>query len=255
MFKVASWNVNSINARVEHVLLWLEQNDIDVLALQELKCVDEQFPFDPFFERGYELIVSGQKSYNGVAFIARSEGEDVITEMPQFDDPQKRVLAATFNGIRLINVYVPNGQALGNNKYDYKLDWLDHFNRFVANQLEQYPLLAIMGDFNIAPENADVYDIKEWSDCVLVSKHERAALNKLMSLGLYDSFRLFKQPVDCFSWWDYRSASFRQNKGLRIDLILLSEALSSKCQNSAIDTSPRSWERPSDHAPVLVSLV
>ena len=252
MYKIASWNVNSINVRTEHMAQWLERNDVDVLAIQETKCLDEQFPFEPFFDLGYEVIVSGQKSYNGVAILSRSEASDIITDVPGFDDPQRRILAATIDGIRVINLYVPNGHAVGTEKYAYKLKWLEAVITFIAEQKEIHPKTVVLGDFNIAPTDLDVWDTKEWQDCILVSHPERTALNRLLHLGFVDSFRLFNQDGDNFSWWDYRSASYRQNKGLRIDLVLLSSALVEGCQNSVIDVTPRTWERPSDHVPVFV---
>lgn len=254
MYRIASWNVNSVNVRTEHLVQWLEKNEVDVLALQELKCQDEQFPFDAVFELGYEVVVSGQKSYNGVAILSRSEAEDVVTDIEGFDDPQRRILAATIDGIRVINLYVPNGQSVGSDKYAYKLKWLEEVTGFIAEQKQKYPKTVVLGDFNIAPTDDDVWDPKEWQDKILCSHPERTALNRLLRLGFVDSFSLFKQPQDSFSWWDYRAGSFRQNKGLRIDLILLSSALVDSCQNSAIDTTPRTWARPSDHAPVFVVL-
>lgn len=254
MYKIATWNVNSINVRTEHIALWLERNDVDVLAIQETKCLDENFPFEPFFELGYEVVVSGQKNYNGVALLSRSEATDIITDVPGYDDPQRRILAATVDGIRIINLYVPNGQAVGTEKYEYKLRWLEEVTAFIAEQKERYSKVVVLGDFNIAPTELDVWDPKEWQGCILVSHPERTALNRLLRLGFTDSFRIFNHQPDRFSWWDYRSASFRQNKGLRIDLILLSSALVNVCQNSTIDTAPRTWERPSDHAPAFVVL-
>ena len=236
------------------MIQWLERNDVDVLAIQETKCVDEQFPFDPFIELGYEVVVSGQKSYNGVAILSRSEAEDIITDVPGFEDPQRRILAATIDDIRIINLYVPNGNSVGSDKYVYKLKWLEEVTAFSAEQKEQYPKTVVLGDFNIAPTDIDVWDPKEWQDTILVSHEERVALNRLLRHGFVDSFRLFNKEQDHFSWWDYRLASFRQNKGLRIDLILLSSALADVCLNSQIDTIPRTWERPSDHAPVFTVL-
>lgn len=253
-YKIASWNVNSIKVRVDHVIDWLEGNQIDVLALQEIKCLDEQFPFDMFFEVGYEIVVSGQKTYNGVAILSREEAHEVITDIPGFEDPQRRLLAATIDGIRIYNVYVPNGQSIDSDKYQYKLDWLEAFTAFVQEEKETYPNQLILGDFNIAPGDRDVYDVKEWRDSVLVSDKERAALNRLLKLGFADSFRIFKQRDDLFSWWDYRDGNFNKNLGLRIDLILMNEPLVERCLNSAIDPTPRGWIRPSDHAPVFVAL-
>lgn len=254
MYRIASWNVNSVNARVDHVVQWLEKNEVDVLALQEIKCLDEQFPLTPFLELGYEVIVSGQKSYNGVALLSKTEAEDIVTDMPHYADPQRRIMAATIDGFRILNLYVPNGQSLGSDKYQYKLAWLDALIEFVEKEKARYPNMAIVGDFNIAPTDADVYDPKECQGNILVSEPERTALKRLLRLGFVDSFRLFKQPQDSFSWWDYRAGSLRQNKGLRIDLALLSNDLAAHCQNSDIDKTPRTWARPSDHAPVFVLL-
>jgi exodeoxyribonuclease-3 len=253
-YKIATWNVNSIKVRVEQVIDWLEGNEIDVLALQEIKCLDEQFPFDAFFEAGYEIVVSGQKTYNGVAVLSRSEAVDVKMEMPGFDDPQKRLLALTIDGIRLYNVYVPNGQSLESDKFQYKLRWLEAFTALVEAEKATYPNQLILGDFNIAPTDRDVFDVKEWRDCLLVSEKERRALRQLLKLGFIDSFRLFKQRDDLFSWWDYRDGNYQKNKGLRIDLILMNEPLVERCINSAIDPTPRGWLRPSDHAPVFTVL-
>ncbi len=254
MYKIASWNVNSINVRTEHMVQWLEKNEMNVLAIQETKCQDEQFPFEPFLDMGYEVIISGQKSYNGVAILSRSEASDVITDIEGFDDPQRRILAATIDGIRIINLYVPNGQSLESDKFQYKLKWFEEVTAFIAKEKEKYPKMVVLGDFNIAPLHEDVWDPKEWQDKNLVSHQERTALNRLLRLGFVDSFTMFEQPADSFSWWDYRGASFRQNKGMRIDLVLLSSALADSCLNSSIDKTPRSWERPSDHAPAFVVL-
>lgn len=254
LYRIASWNVNSMSVRVDHVVQWLERNDVDVLALQEIKCLDEQFPIEPFISMGYEVIVSGQKTYNGVAILSKSESEDIITDIDGFEDPQRRILAATVDDIRIINLYVPNGQSLDSDKFQYKLEWLDAVTQFIAEQKEQYGKVVVLGDFNIAPTDEDVWDPKEWQETLLVSQKERVALNRLMRLGFVDSFRLFKQSQDSFSWWDYRGGSYRQNKGLRIDLILLSSMLVDSCRNSKIDQVPRSWARPSDHAPVFVVL-
>lgn len=253
-YKIASWNVNSIKVRASQVLDWLDSNQVDILALQEIKCLDEQFPFDEFFEAGYEIVVSGQKTYNGVAILSKTEACDVVTDIPDFQDHQRRLMAATIDGIRIYNVYVPNGQSLDSDKYQYKLRWLKAFTDFIEQEKKDYDKQVILGDFNIAPTDRDVYDIKEWRDCVLVSDKERHALNALLKLGFIDSFRLFKQRDDLFSWWDYRSGNFQNNQGLRIDLILVNEAVADTCINSVIDPTPRGWMRPSDHAPVFIAL-
>ena len=235
MFKLASWNVNSLKVRLEQVLAWLDSSEVDILALQEIKMTDDQFPVEAFTSRGFHVVFSGQKTYNGVAIISRQPISDVVTDIPNLNDPQRRILAATIGDVRLINLYVPNGAAVGSDKYDYKLTWLPHVTEFIQQQLIQYPRMAVVGDFNIAPEDKDVHDPKEWEGCILVSPLERQALNKLLALGLHDSFRNFPQEEQQFSWWDYRAAGFRRNRGLRIDLILLSDALNADCKSSAID--------------------
>lgn len=254
MLKVASWNVNSLNVRLEAVLAWLDSSETDVLALQETKVPDEKFPLGVFLERGYHVSFSGQKTYNGVAVISRTPIEDVLMDIPGFEDPQRRFLACTVAGVRLIDLYVPNGSAVGTDKYAYKLNWLEHVTAFLQEELVRYPKLVVVGDFNIAPDDRDVHNPTRWEGSVLVSPPERAAYQKLLAQGLFDSFRLFDQPNHAFSWWDYRGAGFRQNHGLRIDLLLLSEALKIRCIESNIDTEPRASERPSDHAPVWVML-
>ena len=254
MLKIASWNVNSLKVRLEQVLQWLETNQVDVLALQETKIVDEQFPAQVFEDLGYHIVFSGQKTYNGVAIVSRHPITDVVPDIPDLADPQRRILAATVAGIRLIDLYVPNGAAVGTDKYEYKLMWLDKVTSFVKQQLSCYPHLAVVGDFNIAPEDKDVHDPEEWKDCVLVSPQERQAFVGLMALGLKDSFRYCSPDAQLYSWWDYRAAAFRRNRGLRIDHILLSEALNAQCLESCIDAEPRRAERPSDHAPVWARL-
>lgn len=254
MLKLASWNVNSLKVRLDQVLAWLDSSQVDVLALQEIKMTDDQFPVEAFTERGFHVVFSGQKTYNGVAIISRQPIQDVVTDVPCLDDPQRRILAATIGDIRLINLYVPNGSEVGSEKYEYKLTWLPHVTDFIQQQLTQYPRMAVVGDFNIAPDDRDVHDPKEWEGCVLVSALEREAFAKLLALGLHDSFRNFPQEEQLFSWWDYRAAGFRRNRGLRIDHILLSDALNKMCLVSAIDKAPRRAERPSDHAPVWVEL-
>ncbi len=254
MFKLATWNVNSIKVRLPHVLQWLQTSQVDVLGLQELKVTDENFPVDEFKQEGYDVSFAGQKTYNGVALISKQPLEAVVTDMPQWEDPQRRLIAASVGPLRVINVYVPNGQSVGSDKFNYKLTWLQHFTDFVREQLQQYPDLAIMGDFNIAPEDRDVHDPATWVGHVLVSPQERQALQDIKSLGLEDSFRLFDQADGLFSWWDYRAGGFRRNHGLRIDLILLSQALAKNCRQCYIDKEPRVWERPSDHTPVVAEL-
>ncbi len=254
VLKLASWNVNSLKVRLDQVLDWLESTQVDVLALQETKLLDENFPAAAFIEKGYHLVYSGQKTYNGVAIISRYPISDIITDISDLDDPQRRILAVTISGIRLINLYVPNGSELTSDKYQYKLNWLQKITLFIQEQMSVYPKLAVVGDFNIAPEDRDVHDPIEWEGCVLVSLAERQAFTRLLQLGLHDSFRNFEQEENAFSWWDYRAAGFRRNRGLRIDHILLSDELNRLCSLSVIDIEPRRSERPSDHAPVWVSL-
>ncbi len=251
--RIASWNVNSLRVRLPQVLDWLNTASIDVLGLQETKLVDEQFPTDAFKEIGYNTAYSGQKTYNGVALITRDEPSDVVTDLPGLDDPQRRVLAATVSGTRILNLYVPNGQSVGSDKYEYKLAWLRALNDFVEDELAGHDRLVVMGDFNIAPEDRDVHDPVEWEGSVLVSEAERTQLQALFTLGLVDTFRAFDQKEAIFSWWDYRAAGFRRNRGLRIDLILASRSLADICTSSVVDKEPRTSERPSDHAPVLAS--
>ena len=249
--KIATWNVNSLNVRLPHVLEWLAAHSPDVLVLQEIKQITEVFPTDAFNEAGYQSVASGQKTYNGVATICREEPLDHITDFPGFDDPQRRILAATISGVRIIDLYVPNGQAVGTEKYQYKLSWLGALHGFLKTELEKHPNLVVLGDFNIAPEDRDVYDPEKWGEEVLCSPPERQALGDLLDLGLHDVFRRFDQAEKSFSWWDYRAAGFRRNAGLRIDLILASPDMAESCQASYIDREPRTWERPSDHAPVV----
>ncbi len=254
MLKLASWNVNSLKIRLEQVLEWFESSQVDVLALQEIKMTNELFPAQRFLERGYHVTFSGQKTYNGVAIISRYPMSDVVMDVPQLVDPQRRILAVTVAGVRFINLYVPNGSEVGSDKYAYKLMWLAHLIAYIKQQLCDFSYVAVVGDFNIAPEDIDVHSPAEWEGCVLVSPQERQALSELISLGLKDSFRTLNQNEQLFSWWDYRAAAFRRNRGLRIDHILLSEALQALCVEAHIDPEPRKVERPSDHTPVWVTL-
>jgi len=250
--KVASWNVNSIRVREQQVLDWLEAEKPDVLGLQEIKMPTDDFPLDAFAEAGYHSAVDGQKTYNGVALLSRVEGADIHRCLPNFADEQKRAIAGTYDGTRIINLYVPNGKAVGDEKYAYKLGWLDALQRWVKAELAAHDKVVVMGDFNIAPDDRDVHDPVEWAGKILCSDAEREALNSLLELGLTDSFRLFDQDEKLFSWWDYRAAGFRRNRGLRIDLLLVSAAVAKTCTASRIDKEPRKLERPSDHAPVVV---
>lgn len=251
MLKIASWNVNSLRARITHVLEWLETDRPEVLALQETKLEDELFPTEAFVEAGYTAVFSGQKAYNGVALLSTLSPRDVSTELPGVDNDQSRLVAASYGDIRVLNVYVPNGQAVGSDKYTYKLAWLDGLRQLVQRELREHAQLVVLGDFNVAPDDQDVHDPELWEGSVLCSEPERAAFRRLLELGLADSFRLFDQPPDTFSWWDYRAGAFRRNLGLRIDLILVSAGLRPYCVRSRIDTTPRKRERPSDHAPVV----
>ena len=249
--KIATWNVNSLNVRLPHVLEWLSANTPDVLVLQEIKQVTDVFPVDEFSDAGYRSIASGQKTYNGVAVISREQPGDPATDFPGFEDPQRRMLAVTVDDVRIVNLYVPNGQAVGTEKYEYKLDWLAALRKFIEGEIELHDNIVILGDFNIAPADEDVHDPEKWGDAILCSPPERAALQALLSLGLTDVFRKFEQPEKSFSWWDYRAAGFRRNAGLRIDLILGSDTMTRLCTASYVDKEPRRWERPSDHAPVV----
>jgi exodeoxyribonuclease-3 len=249
--KIATWNVNSMKVRLPHVLEWLGSAEPDVLVLQEIKQLTEMFPSDELTAAGYRSLANGQKTYNGVAVISREEPTDPDLEIPGLDDPQRRVLAATIDGVRVINLYVPNGSEVGSEKYDYKLGWLSALRDYLARELDEHENLVVLGDFNIAPADEDVYDPVKWGDAILCSPPERAALRALLDLGLSDVFRKFEQPEKSFSWWDYRRAGFQRNAGLRIDLILTSAAMTERCSASYIDREPRTWERPSDHTPVL----
>jgi exodeoxyribonuclease-3 len=249
--KIATWNVNSMKVRLPHVIEWLSANDPDVLVLQEIKQLTEIFPQEELAAAGYRSLANGQKTYNGVAVVSKAEPQDPDLELPGLDDPQRRVLATTIDGVRIVNLYVPNGSAVGSEKYAYKLGWLRTLRDYLADQLDRHENLVVLGDFNIAPADEDVYDPVKWGEAILCSPAERAALAELLDLGLTDVFRKFDQPEKSFSWWDYRAAMFRRNAGLRIDLILTSAAMTKNCTSSYIDREPRTWERPSDHAPVI----
>ena len=249
--RLATWNVNSLRVRLEHLQRWLEVNPVDVLALQELKLPDEAFPAAPIAALGLHAAHFGQRTYNGVAILARESLAGVVTGMPDYDDPERRVIAATVGGVQVVNVYVPNGQAVGSDKYAYKLEWLGRLRTFLAAEIDRHPRLVVLGDFNIAPEDRDVHDPARWQGLVHVSEPERRALAAITALGLVDLFRRFEQPPGSWSWWDYRMGAFRRNHGLRIDLILATPALAAQCRSCRIDRTPRAWERPSDHAPVV----
>ena len=252
--KIATWNVNSLKVRLSHVLDWLATNQPDVLCLQETKQEDGQFPLAALQQAGYQAVFSGQKTYNGVAIISKLAAIEVVYGLPDFADEQRRLIAATIQGVRVICIYVPNGQSVDSDKYRYKLAWLAALQEWLKRELLHYPKLALLGDYNIAPEDRDVYDPKLWVGNVLVSEPERAAFHALGQLGLHDSFRLFEQPEKSYSWWDYRMMAFRRNMGLRIDHILLSTPLVQGCTGCIIDRAPRKLERPSDHTPVMAEL-
>lgn len=271
--KIATWNVNSLRVRLPHLVEWVATACPDILALQETKLTDDFFPVQELAALGYQAVYAGQKSYNGVALLSRFEARNVVRDIPDLDDPQRRVLSATYavpqgiltdagtvpitdsvgvvQDVRVLNIYVPNGSSVGSEKYSYKLSWLDKLCAYIEAQLRLYPRLVVLGDFNIAPEDRDVHDPKIWEGQVMVSEAERHFFNRLLSLGLWDTFRLFEQQPELFSWWDYRAAAFRRNLGLRIDHILVSPALRQLCVTCSIDKTPRKLERPSDHAPVI----
>lgn len=240
-----------MNVRQPHVIEWLQTHEPDVLVLQELKQVTEKFPADNLKAIGYHSIASGQKTYNGVAIISKTPATDPVTDFPDLDDPQRRVLASTIDSVRVINLYVPNGAEVGSEKYTYKLGWLASLRDFLDTELGRHEKLVVLGDFNIAPADADVHDPEKWGEAILCSPPERKALTDLTALGLTDVFRKFDQPEKAFSWWDYRAAGFRRNAGLRIDLILSSAAMTERCTACYVDKEPRTWERPSDHTPVV----
>lgn len=252
--KLACWNVNSLKVRLPHVLQWLEDHPVDVLCLQETKLTDDKFPVAEIEAAGYNAAFSGQKTYNGIAILSRHPISDVVKNNPLFDDTQQRLLTVTIENMRIICAYIPNGQAPDSDKFHYKLAWLNSLQLWLVDQQKKYPDLALLGDFNIAPEDRDVHDPAAWVGQNLVSPPERAAYQAMLALPLIDSFRLFEQAEKCFSWWDYRALGFRLNKGLRIDHILLSPSLAARCQSCVIDRVPRKWEQPSDHAPVIATL-
>jgi len=252
--KLATWNVNSLKVRLPQVLAWAEKHRPDALCLQETKLENPKFPAAEIEAAGYRWLHNGQKTYNGVAILARADPADAVTAIPGLEDEQKRVLAATVGGVRIVCAYVPNGESTESGKYQYKLRWLAAFREWLKQELAAHPRLAVLGDYNIAPESRDVHDPAAWEGKVLFSQPERDAFNGLIGLGLKDAFRLFEQPERSFSWWDYRMNAFRRKMGLRIDHILLSEELAKACTACAIDTEPRGNERPSDHAPVVAEL-
>jgi len=255
VLKIASWNVNSLNVRLPHVLAWTDAARPDILALQETKLLDDRFPVSELADSGYSCVYSGQPTYNGVAILSREPAGEVVTDIPGLDDPQRRILAATvptaLGKIRLVNLYVVNGSEVGSEKYSYKLEWLEKVTGWLAGELAQHQNMVVVGDFNIAPEDRDVHDPELWREKILCSTEERAALQRLLDLGFADTFRLFEQDDRIFSWWDYRMNAFRRKMGLRIDLVLASKGMAGRCTASYVDIEPRRQERPSDHAPVI----
>ncbi|MGL4602957.1 MAG: exodeoxyribonuclease III [Iodobacter sp.] len=253
--KIVTWNVNSLKVRLPQVLEWLAAHpDVTALCLQETKMDDPVFPRADIEEAGFHVVFAGQRTYNGVAIIAREPLTDVVVNIPGFEDAQVRLIAATMQGVRLVCAYIPNGQSLESDKYQYKLSWLTALTAWLKTEMARYSKLALLGDYNIAPQDADVHDPKKWEGQVLVSAPERDAFQALLDLGLTDSFRLFDQPEKSFSWWDYRGFGFRKNAGMRIDHILLSAELVPLCSECVIDIEPRKNERPSDHTPVIANI-
>ena len=253
--KLATWNVNSLAVRLPQLLAWLDTNPVDVLVLQETKLIDDKFPQAEIEAAGYQVAFHGQKTYNGVALLSRGvPAQDVVKNIPGFEDDMARVITGTVNGVRVIGGYFPNGQAPDSDKFVYKMRWLDALRGFVEEEMARHPQLVLMGDFNIAPEDRDVFDPVAWAGQIHCTPEERAHFQQLCGLGLVDTFRLFEQPPKSWSWWDYRNLAFRKNQGLRIDIILASAALRPRVQGCVIDKLPRKNERPSDHAPVVVDI-
>lgn len=248
---VATWNVNSLKVRLPHLLAWLETVRPDVVGLQETKLVDDVFPVAEIEAAGYHCAFSGQKTYNGVAIVAREPITDVVAGIPGFADEQKRVICGTVGGLRFLNLYVPNGQSVDSDKYLYKLDWLHAVESYCAAEMRAHESFAVVGDFNIAPDDRDVHDPDAWRGQVLCSDAERDAFTRLTALGLVDTYRMFNDGDGVYSWWDYRQGAFRRNRGLRIDHILASGQLAERCMGVSVDVEPRTWDRPSDHAPVV----
>jgi exodeoxyribonuclease-3 len=252
--KIASWNVNSLNVRLPHLLRWLETAQPDVVALQETKLEDAKFPDDAIAALGYRSVFSGQKTYNGVAILSREKAGDVQIDIPGFEDEQRRVIATTVGGVRFVNLYVVNGKAVGDAKFIHKLRWLAAVRDWLQAEIARHPQLVVLGDFNIAPDDRDVHDPKRWREKILCSTPERDALRRILELGLDDSFRLHHADGGHYSWWDYRLLAYDRGWGLRIDLVLVSKALRERCVAASIDLEPRGWERPSDHTPVVIEL-
>lgn len=252
--KIATWNVNSLRVRLPHLLDWLAAHSPDAICLQETKCEDATFPSAELAGAGYCSVHNGQRTYNGVAILSKVEGAGVCRGIPEFADEQSRVISADVGDIRLVSVYVPNGQSVGSDKYAYKLRWFEALATWLEAEMARHPRIAVLGDFNVAPEDRDVHDPAAWAGQVLFSEPEKAALRKLVDLGFADSFRLFDQPERSYSWWDYRMMAFRRKMGLRIDHILLAPELAKRCTSCTIDIEPRKLERPSDHAPVMCEI-
>lgn len=253
--KLASWNVNSLKVRLPQVLDWLNEHQPDILGLQETKTTDDNFPLEDIESAGYHAYFAGQKTYNGVALLSKAEASDIVTDLPGLEDPQRRVLGATIHSesgdVRFLNLYVPNGSEVGSEKYAYKLGWLEALEAYLKQQMKEHENLVVVGDFNITPDDRDLWDPVGWKDKILASPKERAALQGLLDLGLVDTFRQFEQEEAIYSWWDYRAGGFRRNHGMRIDLVLASPAMATRCTASYVDKAPRRLERPSDHAPVV----
>ena len=254
MVRLATWNVNSLRVRLPHLLDWLREAKPDLACLQETKTEDAHFPVDELRAAGYHAVYCGQKSYNGVAILARGGLSDVQHGIPNFPDDPKRIIAATYRDMRVVSVYAPNGQEPGSDKYAYKLKWYEAFAAWMRDELAAHPLLAAMGDYNVAPEDRDVHDPELWRGKILCSRPEREALGVVKDWGFVDAFRQHNEGEGHYSWWDYRAGSFRRNTGLRIDHVWLSEPLAARCKRAWIDKGPRGWERPSDHTPVLVEI-
>ena len=252
--KLATWNINSLSVRLPQVLDWLAANPVDVLALQELKMTDDKFPADAFQAAGYSSQWFGQKTYNGVALLTRTPATEVVKNIPGFDDDMARVITGTVEGVRVIGAYFPNGQAPGTDKFEYKMEWLKGLRHWVKAELERHPQLVLMGDYNITFDDLDVWDPEGMREQIHCTEDERYHLRALIALGLHDSYRLFDQPAKSYGWWDYRDMAFRRNRGMRIDHILISNALKDKATACTIDKTPRSNERPSDHTPVVLTL-
>tara|TARA_B100000575_G_scaffold287841_1_gene286833 strand:- start:668 stop:1438 length:771 start_codon:yes stop_codon:yes gene_type:complete len=250
--KIASWNVNSLRVRLPQVLSWLKKSDVDILAIQETKVEDSSFPIKEITDAGFFCEYTGQKTYNGVTTISKKAPSETVKLINNKEQDQKRFLLTRYGkNLSVLNLYVVNGQEVGAEKYEFKLSWLKNVTMQLKKDLKKTKYYVVLGDFNIAPEDADVYDPEVWSDKILCSKKERLSLKKILDLGFKDTFRLFPQDEELFSWWDYRTGAFRRNRGLRIDLILANDNLANKCIKSYIDIGPRKNERPSDHTPVV----